>query len=609
MQRLGQHLWWIRDSCSVYALRSRGRALLIDCGTALTPNAAARRSDGGGGGEPEADGLGTVEQVLLTHFHRDQCAAAAAWREAGAHVVVPFAERRYVEEADLQRAAYDVYDNYASFYPCFGPARDLWPAAHARDYEVLPWDPFRFEVVPLPGHTFGSVGYLFEVDGQRVLACGDLLADSGHLPAYYWAQWRYMDFQGHVNLLESLDRVIGLNVDLILPGHGEPFAPDRTALEGLRGRLREIWERFHGRRYLPWTPDFVRLSDHVWEVANTQARTYLVCDGEGHALCIDCGYASNAPIAANPHRFVDHLTGALETELDIGEVEHFIPSHYHDDHLAGYPALRARYGTGLVTATSTRDLLQHPERYDMPCLLPEGLTVTSALAPGEAFQWRGLRFDVLPHPGQTLYDQLVAFEVDGLRYLAIGDAISGLGLNEQRDHIHSFIPKNRTPLTEYGRIADRIAAQRPDVVLTGHGGALRDPGPGLERWRTWMGRWQELLGDVVAADPPDVGLDPRWLEFYPYKVRVRPGEERIFHLWITNHADGPRSCRLRFRAAAGMEVEPLEQALTVPGKAREVVEVRARFPEVFRTHSLPLLADVEWDGEPWGEGAEAVAYW
>ena len=207
-----------------------------------------------------------MEQVLLTHFHRDQCAAAPAWLDQGARVVVPFTERRFAEEADLQRAAYDIYDNYTSFFPCFGPGRDLWPTTHAHDYEVL--------------------------------ACGDLLADSGHLPAYYWAQWRYMDFQGHVNLMESLRRVIDLDVELILPGHGTPFAPDRDALEVLFGQLQEIWERFYGRAYTPWTPQFVAVSDYgslARHLARRRADALLTGHGGAVRASSTCGSPTTRP--------------------------------------------------------------------------------------------------------------------------------------------------------------------------------------------------------------------------------------------------------------------------------------------------------------------------
>ena len=39
------------------------------------------------------------------------------------------------------------------------------------------------------------------------------------------------------------------------------------------------------------------------------------------------------------------------------------------------------------------------------------------------------------------------------------------------------------------------------------------------------------------------------------------------------------------------------------------VAVRVRMPQTFATHSLPIVADVTWDGQRLGEVAEAIAYW
>ena len=137
------------------------------------------------------------------------------------------AERHCLEESDVQRAGYYLYDNYTAYFPGFGPLADVRNAQLARDYETIQWQGIQFEVVPLPGHTFGQAGYVFEIDGQRCLACGDVAP--GKLGDYYWLQWKYMDFQGHVNQLESLAQVAALDVDLILPGHGAPFAKPTPA--------------------------------------------------------------------------------------------------------------------------------------------------------------------------------------------------------------------------------------------------------------------------------------------------------------------------------------------------------------------------------------------
>ena len=596
MNKLTEHLYWVADTCSVYVLRVGDRTLMIDCGSSWPLPAL------------EEAGIRPVDQLLLTHFHRDQCGTAGSWQGQGTRVWVPFAEKRFFEEADLLRASYDIYDNYTSYYPGAGPLEDLVGEA-ARDYHTLSWEGLDFQVVPLPGHTFGSVGYLFEVDGQRLLALGDLMAGPGRVRDYFWSQWAYMDFQGHVNHLESLKTVVELEVDLILPGHGAPFAATPEAIGALQRALEELWELFYGRPYEYFEPQFRQLSPHVFEVSNSSANTYIVRDDAGHGLFIDCGYTSNAPISANPHRFIDQLTPHLEAAMGIRRVEWFLCSHYHDDHLAGLPALQARYGTQLASSPELKDILEHPERFDMPCLVPEGIEVARVVERGQSLAWRGIEFSVEQFPGQTLYHHLVSFAVDGQKFLATGDNISGLCFAEKRDYIYSFIPKNRTPVSRYRDMPRQIRDRAPDWLLTGHGGAVAHEPDKVEHWQQWMDRWEGLFTRIIDQPCADMGMDPHWVEFYPYKVRVRPGESVAFEVRVTNHEEEERTCALRFRGTGGVELEPGEKILKVGAGAVATCRVAARFPEGFTTHSLTIVADVTWEGQHLGEIAEAIAYW
>jgi hypothetical protein len=351
-----------------------------------------------------------------------------------------------------------------------------------------------------------------------------------------------------------------------------------------------------------------QITPHVYEVSNSLANTYIIQVAD-KALLIDCGYTSGAPISANPHRFIDRLFPYLERELGIQRVEWFLPSHYHDDHLAGLPALRARYGTQVAASPELMDTLEHPERYDMPCLVPQGTRVDQVVQRGEAFHWRGIDFFIEQQPGQTLYHHLIDFTVDGQHFLCIGDNISGLSFREQRDHIHSFIPKNRTPVSSYPDMPRQILQRAPDILLTGHGGAVTCDLAKIERWQGWMARWQANFAQILDQPHPNLGMDPRWIEFYPYKVRIQPGAQVAFQIKITNHEAAPRTCVLALRSLPGVQLDPTSITLEAPPGQVSTVTLHAQFPTTFTTHALPIVADVTWGGRMLGEIAEAVAYW
>ncbi len=595
MIRINEHLTHHAGSCSTYTVTQDGAALTIDCG-ALAPAAI-----------DEATGA-QQERLLLTHFHRDQCNAAAQWVDAGVDVVIPFSEKRFFEEADILRASYDTYDNYTAWYPGFSSLQDI-TGTHAIDYDKILWRGVELEVVPLPGHTFGQSGYLFELDGKRYLACGDLMSAPGRIHEYHRVQWAYMSFQGHVNLLESLQTVRDLAPDMILPGHGEPFPYTHAAIDCLIDALAELFELFHGRPYQPYHAAFRQLSEHVFEVTNSSANTYIVRDDEGHGLFIDCGYTSGAPISANPHRFIDHLLPRLEAETGITDVEWFLPSHYHDDHLAGLPTLQVKYGTRLACSPELQDLLEHPERYDMPCTVPHATTVDHVIRRDDLFAWRGFEFRMEQFPGQTWYHHLISFEADGRRYLSIGDNISGISFREHRDFVHSFIPKNRTPVSSYADMPRQIVERRPDMLLTGHGGAVDCDADQIAGWQQWMDRWTELFEGIIDRPHANYGMDPQWVEFYPYKTRVHPGDELQYEVRVRNHDTEQKSGTLLLHASAGVRLSTERIDISVEAGETMAFAVTAIFPESRQSHSWTVVADVTWDGVAHGEIAEAIAWW
>ncbi len=73
-------------------------------------------------------------------------------------------------------------------------------------------------VIPVPGHTKGSVCYLYK---NKYLFTGDHLAYSrklGHLYAFKTACW--YDFKKQI---ESMERLLDFDFEYVLPGHGHPY--------------------------------------------------------------------------------------------------------------------------------------------------------------------------------------------------------------------------------------------------------------------------------------------------------------------------------------------------------------------------------------------------
>ena len=199
--------------------------------------------------------LSDIRAVLLTHAHPDHTGAAAAARQAGADVWVH--ERDAAALAGGARAANRLAKPERSLLPYLirRPAtlRTIVHAARqggftgskVTDPRTTDGDhsltdvPGRPRVITLPGHTPGSVGYLFPDRG--LLFTGDALVTYDGITGYHGPTIVSRAFtHDSRTALASLTALDTINATLLLPGHGEPFAgtpadaADEARTAGLR---------------------------------------------------------------------------------------------------------------------------------------------------------------------------------------------------------------------------------------------------------------------------------------------------------------------------------------------------------------------------------------
>jgi glyoxylase-like metal-dependent hydrolase (beta-lactamase superfamily II) len=150
----------------------------------------------------EAMGAKKIEKILLTHIHNDHCGGALALRKrCGAKLGIHRSRRGYLGGEDFQ------YD----------------------DNERISFGEGELHVLHTPGHESGHC--CFYESGDKVLFSGD------NILGYGTAVIRPPD-GNMTDYLKSLERLLGFDISLILPGHGPLIGkPEAKIREYIKHRL------------------------------------------------------------------------------------------------------------------------------------------------------------------------------------------------------------------------------------------------------------------------------------------------------------------------------------------------------------------------------------
>jgi len=468
--QISPNLFWFGDTCNVYLLRDGVTALLVDAGSGAVLDHIAEI------------GVEQVEWVLHTHHHRDQCQGDPRLIEHGAQIAVPAREAALFEKVDSFWRLRSTFDDYDASSVWNSLARPITVSRRLRDYEVFEWRGIEITTQPTPGHTRGSVTYLAEIDGHANAFSGDLIAAPGHVDTIHDLQWQYGMPDALGAAMHSATLLASKPIDRLLPSHGRPMGNASSALSALAANLRELFGLLSEIRenrlwfHHPHSVDQpkTQILPHLWANTHSLSNTYALVADDGRSLLMDYGFPSFDHFFADK-RFVEHSLAELRVEAGIKSVEVIIPSHYHDDHLAGVPWLQQTQGTEAWIYDRFAEMVARPSDWKVPCLLEEPIRVDRAITDGERITWADWSFDVFHMPGHTWWAMGLVGEVDGTRVALTGDNLlagalsplrSAYPIYRNRMRIDSIATGVRRLIDRHGRapahrLRARAAADRP----------------------------------------------------------------------------------------------------------------------------------------------------
>jgi glyoxylase-like metal-dependent hydrolase (beta-lactamase superfamily II) len=188
--------------CCVYMVdtKSEDGLILIDVSTNFEPIRDI---------EKNGFKLKNIKHCLITHGHLDHYGACDKLKESNEDIIF------YAHELDAE-----VIEQQLS-------ERIKITRKFKRDNELLKFGNLEFRCIHIPGHTPGSVAYLLELEGKKILFGGDLPGIA-------------INFQGG-NLavyLKSMHKLLNLDIDISCEGHEDLIFPAERVKKYIKGYMK-----------------------------------------------------------------------------------------------------------------------------------------------------------------------------------------------------------------------------------------------------------------------------------------------------------------------------------------------------------------------------------
>jgi glyoxylase-like metal-dependent hydrolase (beta-lactamase superfamily II) len=570
-------LWALDGAVQTGMLVSGDHALLVDCCDTVTPERLA------------ALGVRSVDIIMCTQHRRPNVAGAYPFVKLGALVMAAEADRPLLEQAEARWAdpanRWHVYDHQPGPQT---PTRSLPVARGLLDGERIVWGGWDIQVLDTPGATDHSVSYLVRGHGTTVCFCGDAIYGPGQLWDIASLQKGFGcvgDYHGYIGnaqkLIPSLQRLADSGAELLVPSHGAPIAHPREATSLLAERLHALWRsaaaisslnHYFPDLYADLAADPARMPPAETRepppfVHYVDATSYSVVSDSGALLLIDCGRDC----------VIDRLRELLVARR-ISAVDGCWVTHYHDDHTDALEAFQKTFGAPVITDQHMADVLEHPERYSLPCISPKRAQGVRATREAETWRWHEFMLTAWHFPGQTYYHSGLLVEGYGTSVFFAGDSGSPTGIDDHCCPNRCFLGEGRG----FRRCIELWRQLRPDYTFNEHQlKAFRFTASQLDYMEHMLTERERLLGSMLPWSHPDFGCDEGWARTYPYEQTVRPGQPFWLDVQLTNHGPEEASAAVEPVLPADWvwDAERSVRALRVPARTDGCVDAYATRPD------------------------------
>ncbi|NIP51218.1 MAG: MBL fold metallo-hydrolase [Phycisphaerae bacterium] len=602
--RLSPHVTICQNSTNGVFIKQNGRTLVI-------------YGDPGGS-------LKKADMVLFTHNRRDVTWSARELVDNGAESVVPAKEVDSFSKAEKFWASF-IKARFGDYHQQTTkiPIRSIKVNRKVRDGDTINWQDLSVKVLDTPGYTRGAVSYFVNADGIRYGFVGDIIFGDGQLFDLYSLQdavpdariGGYHGYAGRLGeLISSLRKVNNQNPDILIPARGPVIKNPKAAIEILIKRLQAAYKNYlsinAGHWYfkdryeilakrvlepddkVDWAPyaETIKKKPPDWIVPIHNSRLILSKDGTG--FLVDCG-----------SRSIIQEVIKLRESGRLSRLDGLFITHYHNDHTNEINELVRQFKCPVYASRQSKDILENPGAYRLPCLTLQGVPNLNAVPDGHKMRWKEYNLTFYYFPGQTLYHDALLVEKDnGERIFFIGDSFTPSGIDDYCLQNRNFLHKGMGFLY----CLDMLKKMRPDYLLINQHVVepFRYSQEQVRHMIDKLNKRRRLLAKLFPWDEPNYGVDEKWARIYPYGQKIKPGQNVEISVKIFNHSNSSHTYTANLNVPKGFRFKPEKAPVNIQPRVEKEVRFEIVVPNSISEKVYVVTSDIKfdkWDLRHWSE--------
>ncbi len=565
-----------------------------------------------------------ADMIFFTHNRRDVTWSARELVDNGAESVVPAKEADSFSKAEEFWTSF-IKERFGDYHQQTTkiPTKSIRLNRNVSEGDTIDWQGLSVKVLATPGYTRGAVSYFINVDDIKYGFVGDIIFGDGQLFDLYSLQdavpdakiGGYHGYAGRLGeLIRSLRKVSSQNPDILVPARGPVIKNPKAAIGLLISRLQVAYKNYlsinAGHWYfknnceilaarvldpgdkVDWAPyaETIEKKPPDWIVPIHNSRLILSEDGPG--FLVDCG-----------SRSIIQEVIKLRESGRLSRLDGLFITHYHNDHTNEINELVRQFKCPVYASQMSKDILENPGAYRLPCLTSQGVPNLTAVSDGHKMRWKEYNLTFYYFPGQTLYHDALLVEKDnGEKIFFIGDSFTPSGIDDyclqNRDFLHDGMG--------FLYCLDKLQKMRPDYLLINQHVVepFRYNQDQIRHMVKKLEKRRNMFEKLFPWDDLNYGIDERWARIYPYGQKIRQGQKAEISVIIFNHSESPRSFEVGLNVPKGFRLRPEKASIIIQPRKEAEARFEIAVPNDISEQVYVITSDIKfdkWDLRHWSE--------